>query len=167
MAAYQRRRSGRSQNDELGTAWAAAQDAGQRRQVNRGTYRRILAESADEAAVARHMAERSEGLAVIARAEGRSQGRSAGEISRSAAVAYARGPGRDRCSGPDCPVCAYGRQQDASRSPRAVLGRGHDRSYIRRCTGPVSNYAPDDARRAPCPWPPAPGTCPCGCGGQQ
>jgi phage head maturation protease len=30
---------------------------------------------------------------------------------RSAAEAYASGPDRDKCPGPDCPICEYGRQQ--------------------------------------------------------
>jgi phage head maturation protease len=36
------------------------------------------------------------------------------EASRAAAQAYAAGPGADQCAGPGCPVCAYGRQRDAS-----------------------------------------------------
>jgi hypothetical protein len=111
MAAYQRRSRGQSQNDGYAAAVRTALDAGERRQAVRGTYRRIRAESADEAAVARALATRGEDLAVIARAQGRLQGHSAGEISRSAAAAAARAPGAERCSGPDCPICAYGRQQ--------------------------------------------------------
>jgi phage head maturation protease len=138
MADYQRRRRGESQNDGLGRAWASAAAVADRRRASRGTYGRIRAESADEAAVAQYRRDRAEAEAVIARAQARSRGAAAPEISRAAALAYARSPGRDQCSGPDCPVCAYGRQLDAARGDGEIIRRVcpvEDIRIIRRAQG--------------------------------
>lgn len=111
MADYKRRRGGRTQNEGLERAAANMIMSGERRQVNRGTYRRILAGAGDEKAAARWRADRPGQLAVIARARGLSGGLSPGEISRSAAMAAASSPGADRCSGPGCTICGYARSK--------------------------------------------------------
>ena len=115
-----------SQAEQLGRAFAAVSDSVERRRGNRGTYSRIKAETRDEAVIARYLRDRAEAEAVIARAQARSRGQavtsSPGEVSRAAALAYAASPARNECLGPDCPVCAYGRQE-AARSSGEVIRR--------------------------------------------
>lgn len=108
-----------SQGEQLGRAWGAAGDSGERRQARRAAYSRIRAESADEAALARYRAERAEQEAVIARAQARSRGQ--GVISRSS-------PGYGSpvdCE--DCRKCGFTPAQSAEvhRKWKMLTGTGH------------------------------------------
>jgi hypothetical protein len=107
-----------TQNAGLGRAWGEHRDRWERRIVGNARVDRMLADTALDNDIAAYQRSRTETMGPISRLRAKSDPY-AGFASRSAAD--------EKCTGPDCRICAEGRRRDAARS--AGRGRGDREIY--------------------------------------
>jgi hypothetical protein len=131
-----------SQGEQLSRTWQAAADRRERRIVGDYRVNRMLAAATLENDIERYKRAKRDTAELIRRLQARARG----EVVRSVT------PADEKCTGPDCRVCAAGRQLEAERGRRRPGEAGEYRvppyseysgPAMTRVTTSDGSYAPE------------------------